>query len=170
MSGSKPVDIARRRVLTAAAAALPALAVAPKAHAWQAVTAADVKGNPLAPATGTWAVLEHVTDGTDPSTATIADPHFTSDIRNLAGTEVTLTGYLQPVASGFGQSREYLLSRQTFHCPYCYALGRGSLAIATLGGHAAGDPAKTVTIKGTLALQEKDPADFYYQLKNAKLV
>ena len=164
------MDVSRRRVLTAAAAALPALAVAPKAHAWQAVKSPDVKGDPLAPATGTWAVLEHVTDGTDPSTATVADPHFTPAIRKLAGAEVTLTGYLQPVGSGFGKTQDYLLSRQTFHCPWCYALGRGSLALASLDGHAAPDPAKPVTVRGTLALQEKDPADFYFQLKNAKLV
>lgn len=159
------MDIQRRRVLTAVATALPALAVMPKAsQAWTGVSTQDVG---LVPASGTWAVLEHVTDGTDPSTAVIAAPQFTSEIRKLAGTEVTLTGYLQPVTGGFGKKQDYLLSRNSFHCPYCYTSGRGSLALASLEGHAPSG--KRVTVKGTLVLQETDPSDFYFQLKNARI-
>jgi len=156
----------RRRFLTAAAVALPAMAVAPNlAHAWNAVSGSDVG---LVPPSGTWAVLNHVTDGTDPSTTVIAPPNFTSDIRQLAGKTVTLTGYLQPVSGGFGKKQEYLLSRDTFHCPYCYQAGRGSLVLASLEGH-AGATTKKVAVKGTLVLQEKDPSDFYFQLKDAKI-
>lgn len=156
----------RRRFLTAAATAVPALTIAPNlAHAWTSVSGADVG---LLPPTGTWAVLAHVTDGTDPSTAISAMPKMTPEIRKLAGQEVTLTGYVQPIAGGFGQKQDYLLSREVFHCPFCYQFGRGSLALASIEGHV---PAKTqkVIIKGTLALQETDPSDFYFQLKNAKL-
>ncbi len=160
------MDNQRRRFLTVAAAALPALAVAPKmAHAWTQAAPEDVG---LVPASGTWAILEHVTDGTDPSTTVIAPANFTADIRKLAGTQVTLTGYLQPVSGGFGKKQDYVLSRQNFHCPYCYQFGRGSLALATLEGH-PGSTTKKVTVKGTLVLQEKDPSDFYFQLKDAKL-
>jgi hypothetical protein len=160
------MNILRRRFLTTAAAVIPALAVAPKAHAWTKVAAEDVGINP---ATGAWATLEHVTDGTDPSTTVIAPPNFTADIRKLAGTEVALTGYLQSVGTGFGKKQDYLLSRNTFHCPFCYGFGRGSLALATIEGHTP-PSGKRVTVTGTLALQEKDPADFYFQLKNAKVV
>jgi len=161
------MDSQRRRFLTAAAAAIPALAVAPQmAHAWTAVSGPDVG---LIPASGTWAVLAQVTDGTDPSTTVIAPGNFTADIRKLADKEVTLTGYVQPVSSGFGKKQDYLLSRQSFHCPYCYQFGRGSLVLASIEGH-AGATNKKVTVKGTLALQEKDPSDFYFQLKDAKIV
>ena len=158
----------RRRVLTAVAAAIPALAIAP-AKAAEALRATPGTNSGPVPATGTWAVLEHVTDGTDPSTTVSAPPHMTPAIRQLAGTEVTLTGYLQPVAGGFGKAQDYLLSRNTFHCPYCYQSGRGSLALATIAGHVPAATGK-LTVKGTLALQETDPSDFYFQLKNARIV
>jgi len=161
-------ETTRRSFLTVLAAIIPALAVAPSAaRAWTPVTAEDVG---LIPATGVWGIFAHVTDGTDPSTAVIAPPKFTTDMRKLAGTEVTLTGYVQPVASGFGAPKDYLLSRSTFHCPYCYAFGRGSLVLASVGEHVSTLSTKKVTVRGTLALQEKDPADFYFQLKNAKIV
>ena len=160
------MDIQRRRILTAAAA-LPALALATKGvHAGTAVSSEDVG---VVPAAGSWAILEHVTDGTDPSTTVIAAPKFTPEMRKLVGKEVTLTGYLQPVAGGFGKSQTYLFSRNIFHCPYCYPLGRGSLALASFDGHVP-STGKRVTIKGILALQEKDPSDFYFQLKNSKIV
>lgn len=160
------MDMRRRQVLAAVATAIPAMAIAPKAaHAWTVVPAQDVG---IASATGTWVVLEHVTDGTDPSTAVIAPPKFTQEIRKLAGTEVALTGYLQPVTGGFGKKQDYLLSLNTFHCPYCYPSGRGTLALATIEGHVP-QSGKKVTVKGTLALQETDPSDFYFQLKNAKI-
>ncbi len=160
------MDNQRRRFLTAAAAAIPALAVAPKmAHAWTNTPAEDVG---MVPASGAWAVLQHVTDGTDPSTTVIAPANFTADIRKLAGTQVTLTGYLQPVSGGFGKKQDYLLSRENFHCPYCYPFGRGSLVLASVEGHTAATT-KRVTVKGTLVLQEKDPSDFYFQLKDARI-
>ncbi len=158
----------RRNFLTTLAAAVPAMAVAPaSARAWTSASAQDVG---LVPASGVWATLEHVTDGTDPSTAIIAPPHFTAAIKQLAGTEITLTGYLQPASTGFGAQKDYLLSRNTFHCPYCYAFGRGSLALATIEGHVPPASDRKVTVRGTLALQDRDPSDFYFQLKNAKLV
>lgn len=156
----------RRSFLTSIAAAVPVMAAAPKlAQAWTAAQASDVG---ILPPTGTWAVLSHVTDGTDPSTAVIAPANFTSDIRALTGKEVTLSGYLQPVSGGFGKKQEYLLSRDNYHCPYCYQAGRGSLVLASIDGHMTASNQKVI-VKGTLVLQEKDPSDFYFQLKNAKL-
>ena len=158
----------RRSFLAVLAAAVPAVALAPSVgRAWTPVAAEDVG---IVPATGLWGVFAPVTDGTDPSTAVIAPPKFTSDMRRLAGTEVTLTGYIQPVGSGFGAPKDYLLSRSTFHCSYCYASGRGSLALASLSEHVSVSLTEKVTVRGTLALQDKDPADFYFQLKNAKIV
>jgi hypothetical protein len=158
----------RRSFLATLIAAVPAMALAPSAaRAWTGVPAADVG---MGPPTGIWAALDHVTDGTDPSTAIIAPPHFTADMRKLAGSDVTLTGYLQPVSGGFGAPKDYVLSRTPFHCPYCYTGGRGSLALASFASHAASDAGRKVTVRGTLALQDKDPGDFYFQLKNTQIV
>jgi hypothetical protein len=160
-------DRIRRSFLTSIAVAMPALALAPTpARAWTAASTQDVG---LVPASGLWAILEHVTDGTDPSTSVIAPPHFSDDIKKVAGTEITLTGYLQPVSTGFGGQKDYLLSRNTFHCPYCYAFGRGSLALASIDGHVPGEMNRKVTVRGTLVLQDRDPSDFYFQLKNARV-
>jgi hypothetical protein len=163
-------DANRRSFLATLAAALPALAIAPRAaHALTQPSAADTGAAPLmVPPTGLWATLDHVTDGTDPSTAIIAPPRFTADIKAMEGKEITLTGYLQPVSIGFGKSRDYLLSRATFHCAFCYASGRGSLALATIDGHAPPGNGK-VTVRGTLSLQDKDPSDFYFQLRKARI-
>lgn len=156
--------ILRRQFLAALAAVFPALAVT-KA---QALTEAPAVGRGLVPADGTWAILEHVTDGTDPSTVVAAAPHFSSEIRALSGQIITLTGYLQPVAGGFGGQQDYVLSRAPFHCPYCYPFGRGSLALVSLKGHSTVTD-KPVTVVGALTLQESDPADFYFQIKDARL-
>jgi hypothetical protein len=158
----------RRSVLAALAAAVPALAASKGAKAWTSVSAQDAK---FPMPTGLWQTLEHVTDGTDPSTA-LSDPpapKFTPEIKAMAGKEVSLTGFLTPLAAGgFGKKQEYLLSRENFHCPYCYPFGRGSLALTEFSGHVPPAGGK-VTVKATLALQDKDPSDFYFQLKNAKL-
>ena len=149
--------LTRRTVLAAIAAAVPALAIARHAKA------------AASQATGMWKTLERATDGTDPSTA-LADPpppRFTPEILALAGQQVELSGYLTPLSGGFGKKQEYLLSRDTFHCPYCYTSGRGSLALTDLGGHVP--QSGKVTVKGTLVVQNADPNDFYFQLKNAKV-
>ena len=160
------MHMTRRSVLAAIAAAVPALAASKGAKALTPISAQDAK---FPAATGAWQTLEHVTDGTDPSTA-LADPptpKFTPEIQALAGKQIELTGYLTPLSGGFGKKQEYLLSRENFHCPYCYIFGRGSLALTDLSGHV---PASgKVTVKATLALQSADPSDFYFQLKNAKI-
>src|ERR1700728_4029564 len=160
------MNMTRRGVLAAIAASIPVLATTKAAKAWTQVSAADAK---FPEASGTWKTLEHVTDGTDPSTA-LTDPpapKFTPEIAALAGKEIVLTGYVTPLSGGFGKKPEYLLSRENFHCPYCYAFGRGSLALTDLSGHV---PASgKVTVKAILALQSADPSDFYFQLKNAKI-
>ncbi len=161
--------LTRRSMLAAMATALPAVTLSKAAHAWTGVSAADSNAKLPTP-TGLWQTLEHVTDGTDPSTALAEPPapRFTPEIQALNGKEVTLTGNLTPVGAGFGKKQEYILSRENFHCPYCYAFGRGSLALATFNGHVPAATGK-VTVKGTLALQGSDPTDFYFQLKNAKI-
>jgi hypothetical protein len=161
------MTMTRRGVLAALAASVPVLAVSKAAKAWTQVSSADAKF-PLA--TGSWKMLEHVTDGTDPSTAlgNPPPPKFTPEIQAMAGKDIELAGYLTPLSAGFGKKPEYLLSRESFHCPYCYAFGRGSLALATFDGHVPPSGSK-VTVKGTLALQGSDPSDFYFQLKNARI-
>ena len=157
-----------RRSVLAALAAVPAVAMTKSASAWTALSAADAK---FPSASGLWKVLEHVTDGTDPSTALPSPPapKFTPEIEALAGKEVELPGYLTPLSGGFGKKQDYVLSRESFHCPYCYAFGRGSLALVSFdGGHVPPTGGK-ITVKATLALQGSDPSDFYFQLKNARI-
>jgi hypothetical protein len=158
------MSLTRRSVLAAIAAAVPVLAAA-KAKALTPASAADAH---FPVATGFWTTLEHVTDGSNPSTALSMPPNFTPAIKALAGKEIELTGYLTPLAGGFGKKPEYLLSRETFHCPYCYAFGRGSLALAYMDGHVPPTGGK-VSVRGVLALQGNDPTDFYFQLKNARV-
>jgi uncharacterized protein len=158
------LTLTRRSVLAAIAAALP-LAATAKAQALTKVSSADAH---YPTATGVWATLEHATDGTNPSTALSLPPNFTPAIKALAGKEIELTGYLTPLAGGFGKKPEYLLSRESFHCPYCYAFGRASLALAYMEGHILPTSGK-VSVRGTLALQSNDPTDFYFQIKNARV-
>ncbi len=155
----------RRSFLAILLAAAPALAVRP-AHAWSPPSVLNGSGA----FTATWTVLEHVTDGTDPSTSVIAPPHFSSEIRKLTGQDIALSGFIQPISSGFGKPKTYLLSRSPFHCPYCYTQGRGSLAVVTIDGHVPSAPDRKVVVRGKLALQETDPSDFYFQLNDAKLM
>lgn len=155
----------RRQFLAGLAALFPAL-VASKA---EALTETPAVGRGIVAADGDWAVLERVTEGTDPSTAIAAPPNFIPEIRAKAGKVVVLRGYLQPVAGGFGGKKDYVLSRASFHCPYCYPFGRGSLALISLLGHTKATD-KPVTVQGTLTLQESDPSDFYFQIKDATLV
>jgi len=160
------MPLTRRNVLAAIAAAIPAVATT-KANALTNVTAADAH-YPVA--TGFWQTLEHVTDGSNPSTALSfpPPPNFTPAIKALSGKEIELTGYLTPLAGGFGKKPEYLLSRENFHCPYCYTFGRGSLALAYMEGHVPPSTGR-VTVRGMLALQTSDPSDFYFQIKTARI-
>ena len=64
------IHMTRRGVLAALAASVPVLATNKAAKAWTQVSAADAK---FPVASGVWKTLEHVTDGTDPSTA-LSDP------------------------------------------------------------------------------------------------
>jgi len=160
------VDIQRRHFLATASAVAALAAVSQPAHAWKRVSAEDVG---LMPASGTWAILEHVTDGTDPSAAITAPANFTPEIRTLAGTDVVLTGYLQNLADGPGDDRIYLLTRETYHCRYCYPFGRGSLVLAAIEGSVP-DTARKITVKGRLTLHEADASLLYFLLNNATIV
>jgi len=159
--------ITRRNILAAIATSVPAIAMTKAAKAWTQVSTADAKF-PIP--TGLWQTLEQVTAGTDPSTALGNPPpaKFGPEITALAGKEIELAGFLTPLPAGFGKKPEYILSREPFHCPYCYTFGRGSLALALFDGHVPAAGGK-VKIKGTLALQTSDPSDFYFQLKNARI-
>ena len=94
-------SMTRRSVLAALAAAVPAVALSKTAKAW---TVASTNAN-FPAATGLWKTLEHVTDGSDPSTALAAPPapRFTPEIQALAGKEIELTGYLYAAGRRFRQ-------------------------------------------------------------------
>ncbi|MDP9128385.1 MAG: hypothetical protein M3N08_09030 [Pseudomonadota bacterium] len=163
----KPL-MTRRTLLAAAAAAVPVLATSKVARALTQISAVDAKYPQIS---GVWEILQHATDGSNPSTAIESPPpaQFTPGIRALEGKEIELEGYLTPVAGGFGKKPEYILSRGSFHCPYCYPLGRASLAMAVFEGHVPQTQAR-VRVKGELALQDKDPGDFYFQVRNARII
>lgn len=155
----------RRNFLASLAAILPALALSKQSHALTiSKTPAESVGIPQ----GAWNILAHATDGTDPSTAITALPNITPEMRQLAGKKVELSGYLQPLNTGFAK-KEYLLSRVPFHCAFCYGGGRASLALIESSQHIkAGD--QLIRLSGTLQLQETDPEDYYFVLKNAELL
>ncbi len=123
----------------------------------------------LPPASGAWKILEHATDGTDPSLSIATElPRLTPEIRKLAGTRVTLKGYVQALNAGFGGS-EYLLSRLPMHCNFCYSGGRASLALVKAPKALELASGKPVTLEGVLALQETDPADYYFILTDVSV-
>jgi hypothetical protein len=121
-------------------------------------------------AAGLWQVLEHATDGTDPGTMITTElPRITPEIRTLAGQEIELKGYMQPVMQTFGSS-EYVLSRTPFHCTGCYAGGRASLALVkSSGSNHVADGTNLVTVTGKLVLNETIADDFYFILQEAKI-
>jgi hypothetical protein len=155
------VEVAtRRQVLTALAGTIPVLAASAVANAWTQVSFADVG---LLPPTGVWAALSTVTNGTDPSTALVAAPNPTPEIRALVGREVTLSGFLNDVPGGL------LLSREPFHCPSCYPFGRGSLALAAI--ETSRPPiGERVRLTGLLELLAPEPSFVHFRIAQARLV
>jgi hypothetical protein len=158
-----------RRSFMSLFAAAPLALVAAPALALEA-TATAPAAMPV-PTGGLWTTLVRATDGTDPSTAIVTElPRFTPEIRALAGTTITLEGYLQPIGTGFGKA-EYVMGRLPFHCAFCYTQGRASLALVrTAVPLPEAATAGKVTLRGTLVLQEERPDDYYYQLTDAQLV
>ncbi len=157
----------RRRVLATVAGAAAIMTAAPGvARAWTTVSAADVG---LLPSMGVWAALAQVTDGTDPSAAIASAPVFTPAIRALAGTEVSLAGYLNAGPWSAGEPSAWLLSRETFHCPNCYPFGRGSLSLALVETRSP-PTGQRVRVTGRLALVEAAPAFVHFRLENARLI
>jgi len=163
---------ASRRSFMGLFAFAPLAFVASKASAFELVDASKIPGGyNQKPAGGLWTTLVHATDGTDPSTSITTElPRFTPEIRKLAGQTVELEGYLQPVGAGFGKA-EYIIGQMPYHCTFCYPKGRAALALVQAEKPlAAHIPTEKVKVRGTLALQETIPDDFYYQIKDAVLV
>lgn len=153
----------KRRNFLSAIATLPLFAFAKKAAAFDITTVKSIIPG------GLWNTLQHATDGTDPSTS-VSDalPKITQAIAALDGKPVDIEGYIQPLNIGFGK-KEYLLSRQPFHCAFCYGGGRASLVLVQTTNHIPPSD-KLIKLSGTMRLQKTDPADYYFQLDDAKLV
>ena len=152
-----------RQFLTLAFAGLASAMGAGQAEA-VTITAANDSG--LRIAGGLWETFADATKGTDPSTSVTALPVITPAIRALAGQEIRIEGYLQPITMGFGRS-EYVLSRMPYHCPFCYSGGRASLILVRSQRHLELKADMPVALRGRLVLQERDPEDYYFQLIGA---
>ena len=132
----------------------------------RAMTISAAKDSGLIIPGGLWETLAEATRGTDPSTAITALPVISPAIRALAGQEILIEGYLQPISKGFARS-EYVLSRMPYHCTFCYSGGRASLMLVQTTSHLLYKPDAPVRLRGRLALQEQDPEDYYFQLLGA---
>lgn len=151
-------------------AAAPLLLAAGKAHAFKTLSDVDVPaGAYVQPAGGLWETLQHVTDGTNPSTAIATElPRVTPAIRALDNTTVEIAGYLLPLGTGFGRA-DYVLSQYPFHCGFCYSGGRGTLMLVR-AAKPLPETSRMVTLAGRFRLQETVPDDYYFQLLDAAVV
>ncbi|TAH36501.1 MAG: hypothetical protein EYC62_02325 [Alphaproteobacteria bacterium] len=153
----------RRNFLTAFGIGLPVFAFAKRS---EASTLAKAQDAGLKIPQGAWNILAKATEGTDPSTAITALPKISGDIRKLKGQDVTLEGYLQSIPSP--GKKLYLLSRAPFHCAFCYAGGRASLALIESEKHLPATD-QLVALTGKFDFQDSDPEDYYFTLHDARI-
>lgn len=155
------------KTMATAAVSFPLLSFSRRAEALSSVSAGTSGCKGALVSSPEWRILGHATDGTNPSTALGGLPKFTHDILSLENKPIELTGYIQPLGGGFAR-QEYLLSSAPFHCPFCYGGSRASL-VRVLSQQHLPDTDGTITVTGTLALQGKDPEDYYFILENAQI-
>ena len=96
-------------------------------------------------------------------------PVFSEDVKNLAGKEITIKGYIIPT-EGYKSHKEFVFSAFPYNmCFFC-----GGAGPETVMEVAAAEPiefeADAVTIKGILQLNDEDINRLMYSLTDARLV
>jgi hypothetical protein len=96
-------------------------------------------------------------------------PIFSKEIKAIEGKEITLRGYVIPT-DGFKNHKEFVFSAFPYNmCFFCGAAGPETVIEIT-----AAEPVKysseAIFLRGVLVLNDKDPNQLMFALKNAKKV
>jgi hypothetical protein len=119
---------------------------------------------------GIWKVLSGVTwPKPDNAAADFSKPQFSSQIKALNGTRITISGYLIPTDL-YSSTHSLIISAYPVqNCFFCGGAGLESV-IEVYPAKKANYLMKKLTFRGTLVLNETDPQHMIYQLKNAERV
>ncbi len=95
-------------------------------------------------------------------------PRFNEEIQALAGTEITLPGYIIPFEGLFKPEEIIVSSLPIASCFFCGSGGPETVAKAYLNGE-TDYKSKLVLVTGTLELNDSDANDLMFILKDAKV-
>ena len=98
----------------------------------------------------------------------IFTPKFNDDIQALGGEEISLKGYIIPFEGLFDPEEVILSALPIASCFFCGSGGPETVAKVFLS-QSFGYTAKQVIVSGTLTLNNKNPDELMYILKNAKI-
>ena len=95
-------------------------------------------------------------------------PKFNAEIRALEGKEIELSGYIIPFEGMFKPDHIIISSLPIASCFFCGGAGPESVA-EVYTKEAVKYTAKKVTVRGKLALNDKDSDQLMYILRDAKM-
>ena len=96
-------------------------------------------------------------------------PIFSKEIKSLEGKEITLRGYVIPT-DGFKNHKEFVFSAFPYNmCFFCGAAGPETV-IEVIASEPVKYSSEAIFLKGNLTLNDKDPNQLMFGLKNAKKV
>lgn len=99
----------------------------------------------------------------------IDKPVFSEDVKKLDGKEVTVKGYIIPV-EGYKSHTEFIFSAFPYSmCFFCGGAGPETV-MEVEAKEAIKYSAESITIRGTLKLNDKDINRLMYKLVNVRLV
>lgn len=96
-------------------------------------------------------------------------PIFSKEIKALEGKEITLRGYVIPT-DGFKNHKEFVFSAFPYNmCFFCGAAGPETV-IEVVAAEPVKYSSEAIFLRGNLVLNDKDPNQLMFALKNAKKV
>jgi hypothetical protein len=96
-------------------------------------------------------------------------PVFSADVKNLAGKQVEIKGYVIPV-EGYKSHTEFILSAFPYNmCFFCGGAGPETV-MEVYAKEPVPYQTEAITIRGRLELNDKDINQLMYVLKDATLV
>lgn len=96
-------------------------------------------------------------------------PVFSESVKDLAGTELTVKGYIIPV-EGYKSHKEFIFSAFPYNmCFFCGGAGPETV-MEVEAAEAVKYTAEKITLTGTLELNDSDINRLMYKLDNARLI
>lgn len=96
-------------------------------------------------------------------------PVFAPSVQQMDGQEITIKGYIIPV-EGYKSHKEFVFSAFPYNmCFFCGGAGPETV-MEVVASEAVKYTAESVTLKGTLELNDNDINRLMYALKDARLV